>query len=126
MEFAPQEGVVPFDELVRLTDPELVTFELDCGWVVVGGGDPVAYLKRYPDRISMLHVKDFKATSKPATVMDPPPAAELGRGTLDYRKVFEAASPGSLRHYFVEQEAFDIPPYEALRIDAQYMQKLNG
>lgn len=124
MEFAPQEGVVPFDELVRLTDPELVTFELDCGWVIVGGGDPAAYLKRYADRISMLHVKDFKASSKPTTVIDPPPAAELGRGTLDYRKVFEAARSGHLRHYFVEQEAFDIPPYEALHIDAKYMQGL--
>jgi sugar phosphate isomerase/epimerase len=124
MEFAPQEGVVPFDELVRLTDPELVTFELDCGWVIVGGGDPAAYLKRYADRISMLHVKDFKASSKPTTVIDPPPAAELGRGTLDYRKVFQAARSGHLRHYFVEQEAYDIPPYEALRIDAQYMQRL--
>ncbi len=125
MEFAPQDGVTPFDELVRLTDPELVTFELDCGWVIVGGGDPAAYLKRFPHRISMLHVKDFKASSKPTTVIDPPPAAELGHGTLDFRKVFEAAKAGNLRHYFVEQEAFDIPPYEALRIDAQYMQNLN-
>ena len=38
MEFTPrQEGVVPFDELVRLTDPEKVWFEVDTGWVVVGG-----------------------------------------------------------------------------------------
>jgi sugar phosphate isomerase/epimerase len=125
MEFAPQDGVIPFDELVRLTDPELVTFEMDCGWVIVGGGDPVAYLERYPTRISMLHVKDFKAASKPATVIVPPAAAELGHGTLDYLKVFKAARKGSLRHYFVEQEAYDMPPYEALRIDAQYMQKLN-
>ena len=124
MEFAPQDGVIPFDELVRLTDPELVTFELDCGWVIVGGGDPVAYLRRYPTRISMLHVKDFKAALKPSTVINPPPAAELGRGTLDFRKVFEAARNGNLRHYFVEQEAYDMPPFEALRIDAQYMQKL--
>lgn len=124
MEFAPQEGVIPFDELVRLTDPELVTFEMDCGWVVVGGGDPVEYLKRYPTRISMLHVKDFTAAPRPASMTEPPPAAELGHGTLDFRKVFEAARKGSLRHYFVEQESFDIPPYEALEIDAQYMRKL--
>ncbi|NYF88393.1 sugar phosphate isomerase/epimerase [Tunturiibacter empetritectus] len=124
MEFGKQDNVIPLDEMIRLTDPELVTFELDCGWVIVGGADPVDYLKRYPSRISMLHVKDFKHTDKPASVMEPPPAAELGKGTLDYRPVFEAAKKANIRHYFVEQEAYDIPPLEALKIDADYMKKL--
>jgi sugar phosphate isomerase/epimerase len=124
MEFAKQDGVVPFDEMVRLTDPELVTFEMDCGWVIVGGANPVDYLKRYPSRISMLHVKDFKHTEKPASALEPPPAAELGRGTLDYRPVFEAAKKANIKHYFVEQEEFNLPPMESLKIDADYMKKL--
>ena len=126
MEFAPKEGVVPFDEMIRLTDPALVTFEMDCGWVTVGGGDPAAYLKRYPNRISMLHIKDFKATAQPATVADPPPAAELGRGTVNFRQIFEAARHGRIRHYFVEQEAYDMPPFEALKIDADYVRDKVG
>ncbi|WP_353065897.1 sugar phosphate isomerase/epimerase [Tunturibacter psychrotolerans] len=124
MEFAKQDGVVPFDEMVRLTDPELVTFEMDCGWVIVGGANPVDYLHRYPSRISMLHVKDFKHAEKPASALEPPPAAELGRGTLDYRPVFEAAKKANIKHYFVEQEEFDLPPMESLKIDADYMKKL--
>lgn len=80
MEFPPRDGVVPFDEVIRLTDPDLVCFELDCGWVIVGGGDPVAYLQRYPRRIAMLHIKDFKPTGKPLSITDSPPAAELGPG----------------------------------------------
>jgi sugar phosphate isomerase/epimerase len=124
MEFGKQDGVVPLDEMIRLTDPELVTFELDCGWVIVGGANPVDYLQRYPSRISMLHVKDFKHTEKPASVMEPPPAAELGKGTLDYRPVFEAAKKATIKHYFVEQEAYDIPPLDALKIDADYMKRL--
>jgi sugar phosphate isomerase/epimerase len=124
MEFAKQAGVVPFDEMVRLTDPELVTFEMDCGWVIVGGANPVDYLKRYPSRISMLHVKDFKHPEKPASALEPPPAAELGRGILDYRPVFEAAKKANIKHYFVEQEEFDLPPMESLKIDADYMKKL--
>jgi sugar phosphate isomerase/epimerase len=47
MEFATIDGLIPMKELLRLTDPELVTFELDCGWVTVGGGDPVGYLLEY-------------------------------------------------------------------------------
>jgi sugar phosphate isomerase/epimerase len=124
MEFSRKDGVVPFDELLRLTDPELVTIEMDCGWVVVGGADPVDYLRRYPSRISMLHVKDFKHSDKPASVTAPPPAAQLGQGTLDYRPVFEAARKAKIAHYFVEQEGYDIPPMEALKIDANYMKKL--
>jgi sugar phosphate isomerase/epimerase len=125
MEFAPQAGIVPLDELLRLTNPSLVTLELDCGWVTVGGADPVTYLKRYPTRISMLHVKDFKPATGPVTASSPPPAAELGRGTSDYHRIFAAASRANIRHAFVEQEAFDMPPFEALRIDAEYMQHLH-
>ena len=124
MEFAKQDGVVPFDEMVRLTDPDLVTFEMDCGWVIVGGANPIDYLKRYPSRISMLHVKDFKHAEKSASNLEPPPAAELGRGTLNYRPVFEAAKKANIKHYFVEQEEFNLPPMESLKIDADYMKKL--
>jgi sugar phosphate isomerase/epimerase len=124
MEFTKQDGLVPLDEMIRLTDPALVTFELDCGWVIVGGAKPVDYLRRYPTRISMLHVKDFKPTDKPASIVDPPHAAQLGEGTLDYRPVFEAAKKANIKHYFVEQEGFDIPPLEGLKIDEEYMKKL--
>jgi sugar phosphate isomerase/epimerase len=125
MEFGKQDGAIPFDELIRLTDPSLVTFEMDCGWVTVGGGDPVHYLKTYPTRISMLHIKDFKPTAKPASVVAPPPAAELGTGTVNFRAIFAAASRSNIKHYFVEQEGFDMPPLEALQIDANYMKNLN-
>jgi sugar phosphate isomerase/epimerase len=125
MEFQPQDGVIPFDELIRLTDPELVTFEMDCGWVVVGGGDPVNYLKRYPTRISMLHVKDFKPSAAPVSVTNPPQAAELGRGTARYLPIFAAARKANIKHYFVEQEGYDMPVFEALKLDADYMKGLH-
>jgi sugar phosphate isomerase/epimerase len=97
---------------------------MDCGWVIVGGGNPVDYLHRYPDRISMLHVKDFKRPDTSTSAGAPPPAAELGRGTIDYRPIFKAAKKGEIKHYFVEQEGFDMPPFEALKIDADYMKNL--
>ena len=42
-EFVVVDGVTPYDELMKLTDPALVTFEMDCGWVTVGGGVAVAW-----------------------------------------------------------------------------------
>lgn len=125
MEFRPQHGIVPFYELLHLTDPSLVTIELDCGWVMVGGGNAVEILERYPNRISMLHVKDFKKTDKPASVVAPPPAAVLGQGTANYHPIFAAAKKADIKHYFVEQEEFDRPPMVALKIDEEYMKNFN-
>jgi sugar phosphate isomerase/epimerase len=124
-EFHKTDGVVPYVELMRLTDPSKVTMELDCGWVTVGGGDPIEYLRNYPTRIAMLHVKDFKHSDTPLSNTNRPAVAELGQGTIDYRPILqEAAKAGNIKHCFVEQEAFNVAPMESLKIDADYMRKL--
>jgi len=122
-EFRAEKGVVFYDELLRLTDPAKVTMEMDCGWVVVGGKNPTDYLTRYPTRFSMLHVKEFKMSGWTAG-SEPPPSTEMGRGSIDYRPIFEAAKKTPIEHAFVEQEEFDMPPMEALKIDADYMHAL--
>ncbi len=124
MGFQAQDGVVPYEELLRLTDPDTVTMEMDCGWVHIGGGNPIEYLRRYPTRISLLHVKDFQRTNHPVTIADPPPAAELGQGTMDNGPIFAAAAKtGQIRHCFAEQEGFDMPPMQSLKIDAEYLRR---
>jgi sugar phosphate isomerase/epimerase len=122
-EFREEKGTVFYDELMRATDPSKVAFEMDCGWVAVGGKNPVDYLTRYPSRISMLHVKDFKLSGW-TVGSEPPPSTEMGRGSIDYRPIFEAAKKAHIEHAFVEQEEFDMPPMEALKIDADYMRVL--
>lgn len=119
-EFRSENGVLFYDELLRSTDPAKVTMELDCGWAVVAGQNPANLLTRYPTRFAMLHVKDFKMTPA-VTPANAPPSTELGRGTIDYHPIFEAAKKADIKHTFVEQEEFDMPAMEALRIDADYM-----
>ena len=58
-EFATLDGVLIYDELLKLTDPNLVTFQMDCGWVFASGHDPVQFLKKTPNRFPLLHVKDM-------------------------------------------------------------------
>jgi sugar phosphate isomerase/epimerase len=58
----------------------------------------------------------------PATA---PNSTELGHGTIDYHPIFEAAKKANIKHAFVEQEEFDMPEMEALKIDADYLQKLS-
>jgi sugar phosphate isomerase/epimerase len=126
MEFHKVDGVVPYLELLRLTDPSKVMMEMDCGWVIYGGGNPIELLQKYPKRIQMLHVKDFKSIPAPGSEdSGKPQIAELGQGKIDYRPILaEAAKQGHVKHCFVEQEAFNVPPVESLTIDANYMRKL--
>lgn len=131
MEFHPTEGILPYTELLRLTDPGKVTMELDCGWVIVAGADPVEYLRKYSNRISMLHVKDFKWKDGSPTakhrVSEEPAVTEMGHGSIDYRPIFEeAAKAHNITHCFVEQEAFTVPPMQSLKIDADYMRSLGA
>ncbi len=117
-EFGAENGIVFYDELLRLTDPSLVVFEMDCGWVFAAGRNPLDYLAKTPQRFPLLHVKDMARNAKGeygSTV--------LGRGAMDYRPIFRAST--ALKHYFIEQEEFTIDTMEAMRLDAEYMRKLN-
>jgi hypothetical protein len=75
----------------------------------------------------MLHVKDFKANASAGTGTDAhePTVTELGLGSIDYRPIFQqAAKTQKIKHMFVEQEAFDMPYMQSLKVDADYMRGL--
>jgi len=116
-EFDSESGLVFYDELLRLTDPNLVVFELDCGWVATTKFSAVDYLKKTPERFPLLHVKDMTREANREYH-----STEMGRGVVDYRPILRAAT--GLKHYFIEQEEFDIDINEALREDSEYIQKL--
>jgi sugar phosphate isomerase/epimerase len=117
-EFANHDGVIVYDELLRLTDPKLVVFEMDCGWVTAAGRNPVDYLSKTPERFPLLHVKDMvrEADGKYHSVV-------MGTGLIDYHPILRAAT--GLKHYFVEQEEFVGDVMTELRADAEYMRKFN-
>ena len=117
-EFANEGGVVFFDELLKLTEPKLVVYEMDCGWVYAGGADPVAYLKKSPKRFPLLHIKDM-VKGADGVVHSP----LMGKGKMDNKSILKAAT--GMKHYFLEQEEFDgVEPIEAVRQDAEYMKNL--
>ncbi|MFC3650248.1 sugar phosphate isomerase/epimerase family protein [Dyella humi] len=116
------KGQTFYDVLLKETDPKLVKFELDCGWVHVGGKNPIDIFKANPGRIPLMHAKDFL----PTHASNEHPGTELGRGTLDYQPILAAANQAGLKHCFVEQEG----PYtrmsqlDAARIDFGYLRPL--
>jgi sugar phosphate isomerase/epimerase len=131
IEFKPFPGGTGYDELLRSTDPKLVKLELDCGWMSSAGFNPATYISKYPDRYRMLHIKDFKLTSKPSFGMWPPESpepTELGRGSVDYKPIFSAAQKaGHIEWYYVEQEPpyEDMPVLEAIKVDYEYVHNLS-
>ncbi len=54
-------GKKGMDIFIGETDPKLVTFEIDLGWSWVANQNPVDWMKRYPGRVKMWHVKDILA-----------------------------------------------------------------
>ncbi len=131
-EFKPLGSTTGYDEFLRLTDADLVKLELDCGWMMVAGQDPVVYLTKYPERYRLLHIKDFQKGFKPSTtLLDKSPGAaiptELGRGAIDYSRIFAAAKNVKIRSIFVEQEPpfTEMPALEAIQVDYDYLKKLS-
>jgi sugar phosphate isomerase/epimerase len=124
-DFDPIDGTIPYLELLRLTDAKRLTFEMDCGWAVVAGMSPVKLMQEYPHRFSMLHVKDFTMADSSAAGRKDAKVTELGKGAIDYRPIFrQAAKTQHIEHAFVEQEAFDMPWQDSLKVDVNYMRRL--
>jgi sugar phosphate isomerase/epimerase len=129
-EFRKLDGdKIGYDVLLKHTDPGLVAFELDCGWMVAAGYNPIEYFRQYPGRYRMLHVKDFVATKGPSTSLakdERPQGAELGRGHIDYKPILLAAAKAGIRDYYVEQEPpfLDMSALAAVKVDYQYLRAL--
>lgn len=113
VEFAPHGDTTGWDILLSRTDPDLVVFELDVGWVSAAGLNPVEVLSRHPGRYRLMHVKDLKDSTPQNFLLTMNPA-EVGAGRIDWPAVLDAARTAGVREYFVEQE----PPFEHDRMES--------
>jgi sugar phosphate isomerase/epimerase len=125
-EFRPIDGTEPFDLLVRQTDPKFLQIELDTYWVARAGRDPVDFFRKYPGRVTTLHVKDMKPVSGPTFDADAGRDAftEVGNGTMDWSRILSAADQAGVRHAFAEQDSGDHPAIESARISFDYLKKI--
>lgn len=99
-EFIPAGGLFSgtfFDYLVQKTNPEYVSFEMDILWVFVPGYNPVAYLKKYPDRFKLMHLKD-RAKSSSDNV-------PLGTGQIDIPDLLRTAKRTGVKYFYIEDES---------------------
>lgn len=109
--FAPLGQTIGLEILLRETDPKRVAFEMDVGWVVAAGHDPIALLKAHPGRFTQMHVKDVKASTVPNFEVRQDPT-EVGSGKIDWRHILPVAYASGVRRFYIEQE----PPFPGPRI----------
>jgi sugar phosphate isomerase/epimerase len=106
-EFLPHKDGTLFDLLAQKTDPDLVKFEMDVLWVIHPGQDPVALLKKYPDRWVLMHLKDLRKGVKGdfsgGTALEND--VVLGSGQADYPAILKTAQEIGVKHFFIEDES---------------------
>ncbi len=132
-EFFVDEGKPLLDYVIENTNPEVVGFELDCGWASAAGIDPVAYIRQHAGRFMAIHIKENSLVTgpdKPRSAKDKTPFFKLdengkpiftdefrkmmeergrmnvaaGTGIVDWRKVIDAAEAQGCKVRIVERE----------------------
>lgn len=93
-ELAPIEGRIPYQILLEETDPGLVVFQPDLGWMVQAGAHPITYFENYPGRFPIWHIRDIDALTGQSTT--------IGAGIVAFTSIFEKYQTAGLEYAIVE------------------------
>jgi sugar phosphate isomerase/epimerase len=115
-EFESENGQVLYDVLMDNTESDLVHMELDLGWVVVAGKDPIDYFKKYPGRFPLWHLKDMNMEEKVST--------EFGKGALNIEQMLKNKELSGVKHIYIEQEEYANTPYESMKFNMSYLKNI--
>lgn len=113
----PIDGTVPYDLLMDRTDPSITRMQLDTGNSAMASRDPLEYMRKYGSRYWTFHIKDVPALGAKNDT-------ELGKGMMDFRRLFAMVENIDQKHMFVEQETYPGTPADSLRRDYQYISTL--
>ena len=112
-EYDTVEGKVLYDVLLDNTQPGLVHMEMDLGWVIAAGKDPLAYFSKYPGRFPLWHLKDMSLAEKKSV--------EFGKGTVDLIGLMKQAKQAGMKYYFIEQEEYAVTAFDSLEYDYNWL-----
>jgi sugar phosphate isomerase/epimerase len=120
--FKELEGQIPQDYLMANSNPDAMDFEMDMYWVVNAGIDPIAYLKKHPNRFRLCHIKDRIKAPKEDGKFE---SCDLGTGSINWASLLKTAKDTGMQYFIVEQEAYTgSTPLKSTQADGAYMKKL--
>jgi sugar phosphate isomerase/epimerase len=128
-EYLPTNGVLPYDQLLKLCDANLVKMEMDLCWISTTGTDPVKYFEKYPGRFPLVHVKDVKTMPKitqggAQNFGDTVDLTEVGSGVIDWKRIFAHADQAGIKYYIVEHDHPKVP-LASIKGSYEYLSKLS-
>lgn len=127
------DGNKGYDILLKETDPNLVSFEMDLFWIEKSGVKPEDYFTKYPHRFPMWHVKDMDKNNTAVITggaLDQKPSmeilkgisyAEVGTGNINYQEIFKHQQEAGLQHIFVEQDVITKDPFVSIKESFDYV-----
>ena len=106
-EFAPYGNGTIYDELMRQTNPDYVSFEMDIAWTFLPGQNPATLLAKYPKRFRLMHLKDIRkgVPGNDQGKLANENSVILGTGQLDWPAVLKAVNKSSVVHLYLEDES---------------------
>jgi len=114
-EFETVDGQVLYDVLLNRVQPELVHMEMDLGWVIAAGKNPLEYFSKYPGRFPLWHLKDMNVAEKKSV--------EFGKGSVDIIALLQHRTQAGMKYYFVEQEEYAVNAFDSLDYDYSWLVK---
>ncbi|MFW5830495.1 MAG: sugar phosphate isomerase/epimerase family protein, partial [Planctomycetota bacterium] len=94
-------GVRAHDHLLAASDPQLVHFQLDLGWVRYGGEEPAACIRRLAGRVPSVHLRDVACLSQRGAFAIP------GTGMLDMAAIWQACRESAVDWIIFEPHQVD-------------------
>lgn len=119
-ELAHYEGRTWLARLYDTASPDVLKAEIDTYWIAAGGGDPAQWIRRYPGRQPLLHLKDMIVTPDREQRFAP-----IGEGNLNWPEIFAAAEAAGVDYMLVEQDnCYGGDPFAALASSYRYLQEM--
>ena len=96
------DGTTRWDRLFSQTNKEFI-HQIDNGNCADGGGDAIAYVKRYPGRSKTVHLKPFERPGPQSTKV-------IGEDKFDWPAFLEACETVGGTEWYIVEFRFDDPP----------------
>lgn len=102
------DGRTPIDVFFEVAPS--VKFEMDIGWASVAGSDIFGYIKKFGDRLSVVHIKDVDDKNAPT---------EIGNGRVDFKSILPELE---VEWGIVEQDScVNYSAFESVKISRDYL-----
>jgi inosose dehydratase len=107
------------EQLERVMSRSRIDFCPDTAHLAAAGGDPAELVRRYADRISYVHLKDF--TAEPFAFLP------LGEGDIDFPAILAALAEAGYDGWItVELDAYEGAPVDAARASREHLERLSA